>query len=91
MKIEETILKNQGYDIDSFGYLNLSDLSDDKLFFDTTDAESLMNSSMDFAKDVIEKTISGIQTNVAFKPHPREAKVCNYCPVNLFCLKGEVV
>lgn len=84
-------LKHQGYDIDSFGYLNLSDLSDDKLFFDTTDAENLMNSSMDFAKDVIEKTISGIQTNVAFKPHPREAKVCNYCPVNLFCLKGEVV
>lgn len=84
-------LKHQGYDIDSFGYLNLSDLSDDKLFFDTTDAESLMNSSMEFAKDVIEKTISGIQTNVTFKPHPREAKVCNYCPVNLFCLKGEVI
>lgn len=84
-------LKHQGYDIDSFGYLNLSDLSDDKLFFDTTDAANLIGSSMEFAKDVIEKTISNIQTNVNFKPNPREAKVCNYCPVNLFCLKGEVV
>lgn len=84
-------LKHQGYEIDSFGYLNLSDLSDDKLFFDTVDASSLIASSMEFAKDEIEKAISGIQTNVTFSPHPREAKVCNYCPVNLFCLKGDVV
>lgn len=84
-------LKHQAYEIDSCGYLNLSDLSDDKLFFDTMDAEKLISDSMASAQEVIEKTIVGIQQNVNFKPHPRESKVCNYCPVNLFCLKGEVV
>ena len=85
------ILKHQGHDIESFGYLNLSDLSDDNLFFETIDANNLIINSMDFAKDIIEKTISNIQTNITFNPHPRDAKVCKYCPVNLFCLKGEVL
>ena len=84
------ILKYQGHEIDSCGYLNLSDLSDDKLFFDTIDVEKLITDSMASAQEVIEQTIFGIQNNVSFKPHPRESKVCKYCPVNLFCLKGEV-
>ena len=82
------VLRQQGLDIDSFGYLNLSDLSDDKLFFETDSAQKLMGVSMDLAQSVIEKAIADIQTMTAFIPAPRESKICHYCPVNLFCLKA---
>ncbi len=81
-------LKHQGFEIDSFGYLNLSDLADDKLFFETEDAQKLMTASMESVQIVIEKAIGDIQKMIAFIPEPRESKVCHYCPVNLFCLKG---
>jgi len=84
-------LTHSGQEIDSFGYLNLSDINDDKLFFDSADSEKLMTDSMDSAKEVIEKAISGIKTEVPFLPSPREAKVCSFCAVNLFCLKGETL
>ena len=83
-------LLQQGHSVDSFGYLNLSDLNDDNLFFEGFEAESLITSSIDIAKEIIEKTIFNIQSDSTFKPYPRDVKVCKYCPVNLFCLKGEV-
>jgi RecB family exonuclease len=83
------IMMEAGYSIESFGYLNLSDLSDDKLFFYEDDAQKVITNLMDEAKAVIEGSISALKTETSFTPKPREAKVCNYCPVNLFCLKGE--
>jgi RecB family exonuclease len=82
-------LKNDGYGVDAFGYLNLSDLSDDKLFFYETEAKKLMDESIEIAKEVVEETILKLQNAVSFPPEPRDEKVCRYCPVNLFCLKGE--
>ena len=85
------ILIQQGLSIESFGYLNLSDLNDDNLFFEAPDSGNLITNSIEFAKILIEKTIFNIQSDVAFRAHPRDIKVCKYCPVNLFCLKGEVL
>lgn len=78
-----------GYTVESFGYLNLSDLADDKLFFYEDDAQKVMGDLMEEAKIIIENTIGNLKVEAAFPPKPREGKVCNYCPVNLFCLKGE--
>jgi CRISPR/Cas system-associated exonuclease Cas4 (RecB family) len=84
------VLKHQGFEIDSFGYLNLSDISDDKLIFETADAQKLLITSLDSIQGIIENTILEIQKMVSFNPDPRESKVCHYCPVTLFCLKGGV-
>ena len=81
-------MRNQGLEIDSFGYLNLSDLADDKLFFETDDAQKIMIDSMESVQVVIEKAIDDIKKIVIFKPDPSSSKVCTFCPVNLFCLKG---
>jgi RecB family exonuclease len=81
-------LKQAGFSIHSFGYLNLSDLADDKLFFYEEDADKLIENSMEEVQVIIEQTIRNLQSEIQFLPLPREAKVCHYCPVNLFCLKG---
>ena len=82
------VLKHQGHEIDAFGYLNLSDLTDDKLFFDTDEAQKLLGASLENVATVVETAIADIQTMKIFRPNPRENKVCYFCPVNLFCLKG---
>lgn len=81
-------LHHQGYSIDSFGYLNLSDLADRNLYFEADTASNLIASSLETVRDFIEKTIEEMQKKTSFAPVPREPKVCHYCPVNLFCLKG---
>lgn len=81
-------LKHQGYEIDSFGYLNLSDLSDRTAYFETDSARGLVEDSMETVKELVEATILNMQKLTDFVPLPRDSKVCNYCPVNLFCLKG---
>ncbi|MBC7713371.1 MAG: PD-(D/E)XK nuclease family protein [Rhizobacter sp.] len=81
-------LRQQGLEIESFGYLNLSDLTDMNLIFETEDAQKLMSSSMAPAQEIIEKAINDIQKIIDYIPAPRESKVCHYCSVNLFCLKG---
>lgn len=83
------IMIEAGFSIESFGYLNLSDLSDDKLFFYEEDAQKVIANLMNEAKATIEATITSLKTEKNFKAKPRESKICHYCPVNLFCLKGE--
>ncbi|MBC7429514.1 MAG: PD-(D/E)XK nuclease family protein [Bacteriovorax sp.] len=81
-------LRNQGFEIESFGYLNLSDLADTNLIFETDDTQKLLSSSMATAQEIIVKAINDIQQIIDYIPAPRESKVCHYCSVNLFCLKG---
>ena len=83
-----TVLKQAGKEIDSFGYVNLSDLADRNLYFETDNALKLMVTGMESAQVIIEKAIIDIQKITSFIPSPRDSKVCHYCPVNLFCLKG---
>lgn len=83
-------LRELGHEIESFGYLNLSDVSDDKLYFNAEESDKLLTESMGAAQLVIENAINSIKAEKIFPPRPREKKVCNYCPVNLFCLKGEL-
>ena len=82
------VLQHAGKEIDSFGYLNLSDLSDRNLYFEADSAQKLILASTEIVQSIIEKAISDIQKIIDFIPDPRESKVCHYCPVNLFCLKG---
>lgn len=82
------VLKHQNFEIDAFGYLNLSDLADDKLFFDGDEAQKLLSSSIDSAEGVVKTAIEDILAMRTFRANPRENKVCHFCPVNLFCLKG---
>jgi CRISPR/Cas system-associated exonuclease Cas4 (RecB family) len=84
------VLISQGYEVDSFGYLIISDLSEDKLMFETKLAQKMIESSLGDVKILIEKSIHEILTRVQFLPEPRDQKVCYFCPVNLFCLKGQV-
>ncbi len=82
------VLSSHSYDIDTFAYLNLSDLSDDKLIFRDQEAGLMITNHLNHAQEFIEQTINEINMTVDFIDSPQQVKVCHFCPVKLFCLKG---
>lgn len=82
------IMKKANFDIDSFGYLNLSEPGDGKLIFHDDEAINLINSTMERFSEHLETTMTKINSAQIFLDQPRETKVCHFCPVALFCLKG---
>ncbi len=87
------VLIESGHSVHSFGYINLSDLSDDKLLYESLAAEKILNSpggSLENAKVFLEQVIATLNSTIDFWPTPREEKVCNYCPITLFCHRGKV-
>lgn len=82
------VMKKANFDIDSFGYLNLSEPGDGKLLFQGDDAINLIETTLEKFTEHLEKTMLDINSIQDFLDRPREAKVCHFCPVALFCLKG---
>lgn len=82
------VMKKANFDIDSFGYLNLSEPGDGKLLFQEDDAVNLIETTLEKFTEYLEKTMIDINSIQDFLDRPREAKVCHFCPVALFCLKG---
>lgn len=81
------MLVQKGYSIHSWGYLNLSEIEASMVY---NEAESpVLNdiTMLDFQK-LLEKIINALKSEVHFSPKPRTPKVCNFCEMELFCLKG---
>lgn len=85
------IMKKANFDIDSFGYLNLSEPGDGKLIFHDDEAINLINSTIERFSEHFETTMTKINSAQDFLDQPRETKVCHFCPVALFCLKGGIL
>lgn len=76
--------------VSAFGYVNLSDLADDKLLFTSDEASEIVTNSIERLQQYIEKIIFELNSRTDFEPLPRDNKVCTYCPVTLFCHKGSL-
>ncbi|NOT77442.1 MAG: PD-(D/E)XK nuclease family protein [Bacteriovoracaceae bacterium] len=85
------IMKKANFEIDSFGYLNLSEPGDGKLIFHEDEAINLIDSTIERFTEHFETTMTKINSTQDFLDQPRETKVCHFCPVALFCLKGGIL
>lgn len=77
----------QKKEVGSFGYINLSDPNESKLFNESKgpiDSQSIAE-----AQKIVETTINLIQNETDFRDKPRNGNVCTFCKVSLYCLKGE--
>lgn len=83
------VLSDAGIIFDYFGYLNLSATEDCRVLFEGEQAKALITESLGEARRVIEEVIDDLKVRVLFQPRPRNAKVCEFCPVYLTCSKGE--
>lgn len=83
------IMWDAGYEFDYFGYLNLSDTDDSKNIFEKDVAFKMLTESLVKAKEVIEDSLSELAARIDFPPKPRNSKVCEFCPVQLTCTRGE--
>ena len=71
----------------SFGYINLSDPNESKIF---NESKGPIGSDLiSEAQKIVETTIHLIQNETDFKDRPRNGNVCTFCKVSLYCLKGE--
>lgn len=77
------ILKVSGREIDSFGYVDLSEPKANDVIKNSDD-------EINKAQMEIEKIIKEMTTSTSFLPLPREKKVCTFCPITLFCAKEDV-
>lgn len=74
--------------IAAFGYINLSDLNDQNVFFQNSKATDLMNAQLEIAKEKISHTITEMQTCLTYSANPIDEKACRYCAIHLYCHKG---
>lgn len=83
-------LNTNNYKISDFGYINLSDINDDKLIFSGEKSIELLNANLPKAEALIVNLIKEINTAKDYPANPIDDKACRYCPVSLFCHKGEL-
>jgi CRISPR/Cas system-associated exonuclease Cas4 (RecB family) len=83
-------LNTNNYKISDFGYINLSDLNDDKLIFSGEKSIELLNANLPKAETLLVNLIKEINAAKDFPARPIDNKACRYCPVSLFCHKGEL-
>ena len=81
------ILKAHNKKIQSWGYLNLSDI-ETSLIFNEEDRCSLAESVVNSFQEFLEKKIVELNSEIDFFPKPRNAKICHFCEIELFCSKG---
>jgi RecB family exonuclease len=85
------VLNSKGYEFDYYGYLNLSEPGEEKVAFADHLAADLLQNSLSEAIKVIEKLIHDLGQRIDFHPNPQTKKVCDFCPVQLTCTKGELI
>lgn len=83
-------LKTNGHEISDFGYINLSDLNDDKLIFRGEKSIGLLTENLPKAEELLTNLIKEINGAKVFAANPIDEKACRYCPVSLFCRKGDL-
>lgn len=82
-----TVLRSEGRDVTHWGYLNLSEVGRSHIY-DEMQVGVLSKEKIDDFQNAIEKLITNLKGETFFNPIPRISKVCEYCEVQLFCLKG---
>lgn len=81
------ILRHQATAIHSWGYLNLSEIEASQIY-NEEENPLLSEALIDDFQILLERVIETINAEVQFSPKPRNAKVCGFCEVELFCSKG---
>lgn len=81
------MLKIQGNAIQSWGYLNLSEIEASLVYIEEENP-LLKETVIDDFQKLLEKTIEALKVEVYFLPRPRNHKVCSFCEMELFCSKG---
>lgn len=79
--------KEEGKQIHTWGYLNLSEISASQIFYETQ-ISVLDNLKMEKFQTCLEEAIGALRTEIHFRAMPRADKVCDFCEVQLFCSKG---
>lgn len=76
--------------IHCWGYLNLSEMKETHIYYEA-EAVILSADKMDDFQIFLEKLIEGMKSEILFQARPRVNKVCEFCEVQLFCLKGHCI
>ncbi len=83
------LIKFMGKEVEIWGYLNLSDI-DDSLIFDESEKFKLEQGHVDYFFSIIDLIIERMKSEINYKASPKNANVCDFCEVSLFCNKGAV-
>lgn len=71
------------------GYLNLSEIEENKLLFFEDDAQALVAKNLSNFELYFKKIAEEINNCIDYAPMPRNSKVCEYCGVKNYCTRRE--